>query len=109
MSIYYEQARHTYRYAATYYFCALFPSVLQGFRFARNNSNAYYFNMLLRTLALANIGYKTFAPAKVQLFSDIHKKICTLHADLMIFFFFRLGPMTLFYLLLLPFFTQKIQ
>ena len=74
MSIYYEQARHTYRYAATYYFRALFPSVLQGFRFARNNSNAYYFNMLLRTLALANIGYKTFAPAKVQLFSDIHKK-----------------------------------
>ena len=31
-----------------YYFRALFPSVLQGFRLARNNSKAYYFNMLLR-------------------------------------------------------------
>jgi len=57
-----------------YYFRALFPSVLQGFRFARNNSNAYYFNMLLRNaLRLLFFGYKTFATAKVQLFSDICK------------------------------------
>ncbi len=61
--------------------------VFRTFSLNVNNSNAYYFNMLLRTLALANIGYKTFATAKVQLFSDIHKKICTLHADLMFFSF----------------------
>ena len=64
MSIYYEQARHTYRYAATYYFGALFPSGLQGFRFARNNSNAYYFNMLLRNALRGLCQYVTdFTPS----------------------------------------------
>ena len=36
------------RYAANYYFLALFPSVLQGFRFARNNSLLNNSNMLSR-------------------------------------------------------------
>ena len=36
------------RYAASYYSFALFPSVLQGFRLARNNSLLNYFNMLQR-------------------------------------------------------------
>ena len=46
---------------------------------------------------------------RYNFFLTYTKKIYTFDADLMIFFFFRLGPMNLLHLLLLPCFTQKIQ